>query len=136
VLFDAFDDLNWLAVIVSAVAFWILGAIYYTDALFGKQWKAATGIDEMKPDPTQMIGNLVTWFISALALGLIAVSIGADNVGDGIVLGFVTSVGFIGMNRITEGLYTGMSNKALMRVNAPYTLLGFVIMGIILSTWT
>ena len=134
-LFDAFDDLNWLAVIVAAVAYWVLGAIWYNDAVFGKQWKAATGKDMGQPNATQIVGNLVLWFIAALALGLIAKSIGADNVGDGIVLGLVVSFGFIGTNRITQQLYEG-GKVPLMKVNAPYTLLGFTIMGIILSTWT
>lgn len=134
-LFDAFDDLNWLAVIVAAVAYWVLGAIYYNDAVMGKQWKAATGVEEMKPNAQQILGNLVLNFIAAIALALIAHMIGAENVGDGIVLGLVVSFGFIGTNRINEGLYTG-PKTALMRVNAPYTLLGFIVMGIILATWT
>jgi hypothetical protein len=104
VLFDYFDDLNWLAVIVAALAFWVLGAIWYSDALFGRQWRAAAGVDEMKPTAQQIVGNLVTWFISALVLGLIAKGIGAENVGDGLVLGLVVSFGFIGTNRITQQL--------------------------------
>jgi hypothetical protein len=135
VLFDYFDDLNWLAVIVAALAFWVLGAIWYSDALFGRQWRAAAGVDEMKPTAQQIVGNLVTWFISALVLGLIAKGIGAENVGDGLVLGLVVSFGFIGTNRITQQLYEG-GKGPLMKVNAPYTLLGFAIMGIILATWT
>jgi hypothetical protein len=135
-LFDAFDDLNWLAVIVSALAFWVLGAVYYSDALFGKQWKAAAGVEEMNPNATQIVGNLITWLISAIALGLIAKSIGADNVGDGLVLGLVAAFGFIGMNRLTEALYTDFANRALIKVNAPYNLAGYLIMGVILATWT
>ena len=134
-LFDAFDDLNWLAVIVAAVAYWVLGAVWYNDAVFGKQWKAATGKDMGQPNATQIVGNLVLWFIAALALALIAKEIRADGFGDGIVLGLVVSIGFIGTNRINAGLYEGR-NKALMMVNAPYGILGFMIMGAILSTWT
>ena len=136
VLFELFGDLNWLAVIVAALAYWILGAIWFSKALFQDQWQAATGVEMGQPTATQIVGNLVTWFVSALALALIAEGTMADNAWDGIVLGFVASVGFIGMNRITEALYTGWANKALMKINAPYTLLGFIVMGIILSTWT
>lgn len=134
-LFDAFDDLNWLAVIVAALAYWVLGAIWYSDPLFGKQWLAATGVTEMKPNAKQIVGNLVMWFLAALALGLIAVGISADGVGDGVVLGHVASFAFIGTNRINENLYVG-GKGPLMKVNAPYTLLGFMIMVVILATWT
>ena len=135
-LFDAFDDLNWWAVIVAALAYWVLGAVWYNDAVFGKQWREATGVDMSKPTAQQIVGNLVLWFIAALALGLIVNMIEADGFGDGIVLGLVVSFSFIGTNRINEWLYTGHPNKALMRVNAPYNLLGFMIMGVILATWT
>ncbi len=133
-LFDALSELNWLAVIVAALAYWILGAIWFSPPLFRKQWQEATGKDMSMPEPKQIVGNLLLWFIAALGMAMIANRIGADDALDGTVLGFVASFGFIGTNRINEGLYMG-TDKKLMMVNAPYTLLGFVIMGIILSTW-
>jgi hypothetical protein len=51
------------------------------------------------------------------------------------VFGLVVSFCLIGMNRIAEGIYPGMRDEAQMKVSAPCTLLGFAIMGIILSTW-
>ena len=62
-LFDAFDDLNWLAVIVAALAYWVLGAIWYNDAVMGKKWQEATGVDMSKPTAQQIVGNLVLWFV-------------------------------------------------------------------------
>jgi len=38
---------NYWAVLVAALAYWILGAIWYT-GLFGKQWMALTGMTEEK----------------------------------------------------------------------------------------
>ena len=137
-LFDAFDDLNWLAVIVAALAYFALGAVWYSDALFGKQWREVTGVEmgeNNRPDPTAMVVNFIGWLIAAIALGLIAHMIGADDVGDGIVLGLVASFGFIGTNRIVDDMYRKVDRR-LMRINAPYTLLGYVIMGVILATWT
>ena len=39
-------DINWLAVIVAAVATFVLGGVWY-GPLFGKIWRAADG----RPDP-------------------------------------------------------------------------------------
>ena len=36
-------DINYLAVIVSAVVFFVIGAIWYNDAVFGKAWRASMG---------------------------------------------------------------------------------------------
>jgi hypothetical protein len=38
-LFELLDDLNWPAVIVAALAYWVLGAIYYSPPLFQRQWQ-------------------------------------------------------------------------------------------------
>ncbi len=136
-LFEFFDDLNWLAVIVATLAYFALGSVWYTDALFGKQWRAATG-REMgeggRPEPAAIVVNLIGWFVVALALALIARGIGAETFVDGLVLGLVASIGFVGTNRIVTGMYEGR-NAALMRINAPYTILGYVVMGVILAMW-
>ena len=134
-ILDQFSDLNWLAVLVATVAYFVIGAVWYSDALMGKQWRAATG-QEMgasgRPEPKAMVVNFVGWFIAAMVLGLISTAIGASTVLEGLVLGLVVSIGFIGTNRIVQGMYEG-SNKALMRVNAPYTMIGYSVMGIILA---
>ena len=138
-IFDSFNDLNWLAVIVAAVAYFALGAIWYSDALYGKQWRAATGQEmgkDGRPSVGAMVMNLVAWFIAATALGLISKSIGADSFADGVILGLVAALGFIGTNRIVARLYEGRPSTALMKINAPYNLLGYIIMGAILATWT
>ncbi len=136
-LFEFFDDVNWLAVIVATLAYFALGSVWYTDALFGKQWRAATG-QEMgesgRPEPAALVVNFIGWFVVALALALIAHGIGAETFVDGLVLGLVASIGFVGTNRVVTSMYEGR-NAALMRINAPYTILGYVIMGVILAMW-
>ena len=136
-LFDYFDDLNWLAVVVAGLAFFAFGAIWYSNALFGKQYRAAIGQDpEGNPTPPagKLVVNLILWVVAALALALIAEGIGAETFWDGVVLGLVASLGFIGTNRVVAGMFEGGST-ALMRVNAPYTIIGYMIMGVILAMW-
>jgi ABC-type Fe3+ transport system permease subunit len=136
-IFDLFSDLNWLAVLVAAIAYFILGALWYADFLFGKQYRAALGLDPeqtAKPEPGPMVLNLVMWFIAALVLGLVSLAVGADDWIDGALLGLVVAFGFIGTNRIVGNAY-GADNPKLMPINAPYTLLGFALMGVILAVW-
>ena len=134
-LFDYFDDLNWWAVIVATVAFFALGFIWYSNALFGRQYRAAIGQDDdYAPSPTAIVVNVIGWFVAAVVLALIARGIGAETWVDGLVLGLVASIGFIGTNRVVANLYEG-PNTALMRVNAPYNLIGYAVMGIILAVW-
>ncbi|MEX1124285.1 MAG: DUF1761 domain-containing protein [Acidimicrobiia bacterium] len=133
-LFDYFGDLNWLAVLVAALAYFALGAIWYSNALFGKAYRAALGITEQgRPSPMLLVINFVGWFISATAMGLIGAAIGASTVLDGIVLGFVAGVGFVVVSQVVGLSFEG--RKGLMGIYVPYTVPGFVIMGVILAAW-
>jgi hypothetical protein len=136
-LTDAFGDLNWAAVIVAGLAYFVLGAVWYTNALFGRQYRTALGVDpdvQAQPDPMLLVTNFVGWMVAAVAMGLIAVSVGADSVLDGIVLGLVVSVGVILTQLVVNARYEGRGT-ALLRVNGPYTVIGYALMGAILAAW-
>ncbi len=135
-IFDLLDDLNWLAVVVAGLAYFVLGWAWYSNALFGKQYREAIGRADAGDvvDVPAIVTNLVGWLVAALGLGLVSEAVGADSALDGIVLGLVVAVGFIGTNRIVTSMYEGR-NPALMRINAPYTLLGYALMGLILAIW-
>lgn len=131
---EAFENLNWLAVILAGLAYFVLGALWYSNLLFGKQYRAALGVTEgtATPPAGPLIVNLIGWLVAALAMGLIAGSIGADGVADGAVLGIVVWLGFVFTNQVVNDVYQG--NKTdLAKINGPYNLLGFVAMGVILA---
>jgi hypothetical protein len=136
-LFDAFADLNWLAVLAAGLAYFVLGALWYTDILMGRQYRAGLGLDpdqQGTPDPTPLAVNLVAWLVSAVALGLIAAAVGASGFVDGLVLGLVVGIGIVVMQMLVTSTYEGRG-YALFKVNAPYVVIGYVVMGIILATW-
>lgn len=137
-IFDALSELNWLAVVVAGLAYFVLGAIWYSNALMGRQYRAAIGIDSDdsgQPEPIPLLINLVGWIVAAAGLGLISYSIGADSVGDGLALGLVVWLAFIVTNRVVAAYYEG-PNRPLMMVNGPYNLIGYLAMGVILAVWT
>jgi hypothetical protein len=57
---------NFLAVIVAAIANYLVATIWYA-ALFGKLWQKLTGITDMKPVPI----NIVLVFIGSLVLSFV-----------------------------------------------------------------
>lgn len=136
-LFDAFADLNWLAVLVAGLAYFVLGAVWYTDALMGRQYRTALGLDpdtKQNPGPTPLVINLISWLVSALALALVAIAVGAEGAGEGLVLGLVVGVGVVVTQMLVSTTYEGRGN-ALFKVNAPYVVIGYVVMGVILAAW-
>lgn len=133
----SFADVNWLAVLVAALAYFVLGAVWYTDALMGRQYRAALGLDPNqagKPEPMPLLVNLVGWLVSALALALVMAASGASGVGDGILFGLVVGVGMVVTQMLVTSTYAGRG-LALFKVNAPYVVLGYTVMGIVLATW-
>ena len=62
-----FNEMNWLAIAVSTIAYFFIGAIWYT-ALFGKKWVAYQKIDVN--DPKMKEGSGVIMFMSFLLMGI------------------------------------------------------------------
>ena len=133
-ILDAFENLNWLAVVLAGLAYFVLGAVWYSNILFGKQYRAALGVTEGggTPQAGPLIVNLIGWLVAALAMGLLATVIGADGFAEGAMLGIVVWLGFVFTHQIVNDVYQG-SSMALAKINGPYNLLGFVIMGVILA---
>ena len=59
--FDAFSDVNYLAVLVAALAYFALGAIWYIPPVMGTTWQKAGGIEVPEgqgPNPILFVGTL------------------------------------------------------------------------------
>jgi len=136
---DALGDVNWLAIIVAALAYWALGALWYSPILFGNRWLKATGI-EMEaegPPPIIYLAPLVGYLVAAIATGMLAVSTGSDSFGDGLVLGLVVGVGYAVMLAGVTAVFDANKPSPLtwFWITAAFNLLGLVIVGVIVSIW-
>jgi len=76
VTFDVLGDLNWLAVLVAALAYFAIGALWYAPPLFGKAWMAAGGMTTpeagSRPSPAIYLTPLVGSVLSSVALAILA----------------------------------------------------------------
>lgn len=65
-------DVNWLAVCVGAVLAYALGALWYSNTLFGKKWRAGIGISETDTTPMMpaMVSQAVATFLLAWVIGI------------------------------------------------------------------
>lgn len=138
---NLFDYLNWPAIAVGAVAYWVLGSLWYSPVLFAKKWIAYLKIDVNAPDAKKGMalmfgGSLVLMFVQALAIAILAERLHIRGAGwmSGLKLGALTGVCFcaatIGINYLYEKKPMG-----LFMINAGYAIVGNIIAGIIICMW-
>lgn len=131
------NDLNWLAILVAAVAFFAVGALWYQPKVMGARWMKAAGVDPSKasPNPGIFVGTLIAYFLMAMVLAMIARGIGGSSFSNGLVLGLVTGVVFVGAQAWVNVTFEGRSMD-LVLVNGGIGVFGHVIMGVIVTVWT
>ena len=129
---------NYVAVFVAALAYWLLGAVWYS-VLFNKPWMTLERIT-----PEQLSGaNPVAPYIIAFILNLVMAFVlaqlcawrNANTAARGAALGILIWIGFVGPAAYTTYLFE-MRPKQLFAINEFYVLVGLCLMGAILGAWT
>jgi Protein of unknown function (DUF1761) len=126
---------NYLAVLVSAIAFFILGFLWY-GLLFAKPWMALEGITPgtmPKNVATEYLISFVAQIFLCYALALICHWRSA-NLAKGTLLGIFMWAAFVLTTTLTAQLFEGRSLE-LWAINYGYDLAGMAIAGAILGGW-
>ena len=128
---------NYPAVFVSALAYWILGAVWYA-VLFSKPWMALEHItDEQARSMNPVLPYIISFVLNlliAFVLAQICIWRKADSAGRGAAVGVLVWIGFLGPVTYTTYMYE-MRPKELFAINAFYPLAGLCLMGAILGAW-
>ena len=137
---ELFASINWWAVLVAAVAYFMLGALWYSKGLFGSKWIKLVNIDVTNPDlkkgmGSMMLSTLVLVAIVCIGLALLIRMIGFDdNYLYGIKLGLLTGLTFattaVSINYVYE-----RKPANLYLINNGYHVLGHVLAATILVLW-
>ena len=129
---------NFLAVIVSAILYWLLGAVWYA-VLFNKPWMALEGplaaqASNMNPVLPYII-TLVLNLLIAFVLAQICAWRNANTAARGSAVGILLWIGIVGPITFTTNMYETRP-VALYAINNFYPLVGLCLMGAILGAWT
>lgn len=137
--FDVLSDVNWLAILVAAIAWFILGALWY-GPLFGKSWMASTGIDpraaEGRPSAVIYVFPLLAYLVATIALAMLAEATDSTTLGHGIILGLVVGIGF-GLTLYAVEAVFGERPKpgSWFLISGAYQLIGIVVAAVIVTVW-
>jgi hypothetical protein len=129
---------NYVAVLLAAIASYAVGALWHSPVGFGKQWMHMMGLtaDKMRSMPltatqAMIIGFFVTLlvaFVFALFKGLV----GAETISLSLQLGFWVWLGFLAPTLANGWLWEGKSFK-LLAFNAAYQLVSIEVIALVLA---
>lgn len=134
------SQINYLAVLASAISTLVIGALWYSPVLFAKSRMNEMG---MKPEDLEkakagakkgyiisIIGSLIAAFVMAALIARMDV----QTLFGGIKLGMAAAIGFIATTQAANYSFESRSMK-LYCINVGYTVVTYVIMSIILMSW-
>ena len=127
---------NAIAILVSALYQWILGALWYS-LIFAKPWMALAG-HKTGTKPKVAVFGMITSFFGGLVLAVVVAQgvmwSGAAHLRGGVFVGVVCWLGFIVAPLLSETIYEQRSFK-LLAINTGYWLAAVVGSSCLLAVW-
>ena len=133
-----FSNINWLHVLVAAIGYFALGAIWYS-VLFGKKWVAYQNINMNDPDAKKgtgaiMFGSFILMLIATIGLAIIVNRLQLNHFSSGVRWGLLTGVCFSATAISISYLYV-KKPAGLHVIDGLYHIIGQIIAAVILSCW-
>lgn len=131
-----FSQVNILAVLVSSVVYFLLGAAWYSPMLFAKPWMNAIGLkaEDLQASPINYISTFIAILITVYVLGIFIVLTDAGSLLSGAFVGAVAGIGFVLTSCGINSIYDGRPVK-LVLITSGYHILGLTVSGIIIGIW-
>jgi hypothetical protein len=131
--------INLWAVLLSGVASMIIGMIYYSNAVFGKEWKRLAKIDEKRFQkemssvmPMVFIAALITAYVVAYVTFLYQNFFQTSWIGAGVVSALIL---WLGLSATTTFVHNSVDQRSskLTAISVGNRLLSILAMGLIIG---
>ncbi|MFH1412940.1 MAG: DUF1761 domain-containing protein [bacterium] len=127
-------EINLWAVFLAGIVSVGIGAIWYSQSVFGKVWMKLSGNQACK----NMTRSYIIGFLASLVMAYIFASfiffMGVNTAAAGAAAGFWIWLGFFATTGLGIVLWENKPFK-LYLINTIYSLVSLVVMGIILANW-
>ena len=133
------EDVNVLAVLVAIVINMITGALWYSPLLFAKPWMAANGfteesIREAGSATRGYVVSITASIVIVLAIAVVAEAAAVDTVVEGLSLGLLAGLGFVGTTFASSYIFESRPLK-LYLINAGFPVVSFALIGSLIGGW-
>ncbi len=135
-IFDYFAGLNWLAILVAALAWFAFSAVWYSIPPLSNAWQQAAKVTPGQGPPLAMIliPTFIGYFVTSIAIALLATAIPGDEVVDGVALGIVLGVGFGVVGAIVNQMYE-QKGRSYWLINGVNALIAYTLVSVIVTIW-
>jgi hypothetical protein len=138
-MFETLGGVNWLAVVVAALAWFALGAGWYMAPPIARAWQRAGAIEvpeDGKPNPMVFVLTLAAYLVAAAVTAMLAVAIGTSGVGAGAALGATVGVGYALTAAAITAIYdTKPEPFTWFWINGVFNLIGLTVVGAIIGAF-
>ena len=130
-------EINYWAILVAVVISMALGALWYSNIMFGKVWAKAIGKTEADLKTGAIQGYIVAIIAAAVTAYVLAHFVfyaGATTVGEGLQSGFWVWLGFFAT---TQAMHNSFEQRPwnLFFIQTGYHLVQLLIIGAMLAVW-
>lgn len=130
-------DVNWVAILVSAVVFNAIGFAWYSDSVLGKAWRKESGMTkEQINEGSKNMGRMfffmaVGSIVMAYVMSVVFNAFHTTTVQDALIAAFWLWLGFVATVLLNVVAYE-LKTWKYYSINAGYQLVGMLAMGVVL----
>jgi hypothetical protein len=135
-ILDYFGDLNWLAILVAAVAWFAFSAAWYSVPPLSNAWMRAAKVTPTEGPPlvSLLFPTFVGYFVTSIVIAMLAKAIGAATFADGLALGIVLGIGFGVVGALVTQLYEQKGGTYWV-INGVNAIIAYSIVSVIVTLW-
>lgn len=128
-------EVNWLAVVLAAISFMVVGFIWYSRSVFGNSWMRMVGLKESDIKNGPGMGYALTMVAALFAsyvLSHFADYVDARTAADGAQLGLWVGLGFVATAFASEYIFS-RKPRNLYLITAGYQVVALTVAGMIIG---
>lgn len=133
-------DINWLAVLIAAAAWFVFGAAWYMAPPIARRWQQAGGIEvpeDATPDPKVFILTFVAYVVAAIVTSALAVATAVSSTAEGAALGLLVGVGYALTAAAVSAIYDQKPDPfTWFWINGVFNTLGLTLVGAIIGAFS
>lgn len=134
---DLFSELNWLAVIVAALAWFGFSAVWYSVPPLSRMWQRESRADMSAEGPPLVaifLPTFIGYLITTVVIALLVEALDATTLTHAIALGVSLGIAFGVVSALIVQLYERKGGRYWL-INGANAVIAFTIVTAVLTVW-